>query len=339
MLKIRTHDLDVQRKIQTPANMDDLQGSCPSPEEWLGWSRERVARWVSGQARPLVVGWPFNGTRRWYLLHRRDNPDAGDYVSIIIRRQAEHHRLLFDHGARAILAPCFGYELLNRGEDYTRTVLGALLTLGDDAVNREMFEDGVRIRFYGDYEEVLDTPTFRPMLRACEDLMDATANGDGPLLLMGLFADAPYPRVARLSVDFAAEWGRIPDRRELIEAYYGVFVPDLSLYLGFAQPTMFDVPLITTGEEDLYATLTPSPDLTERQLREILYDHLISRRAASPDYEALSEEAHAELERYNEAYRETTLGVGRIDPVTGLWNPVLPEPRHRRPDVALSREA
>jgi hypothetical protein len=52
---------------------------------------------------------------------------------------------------------------------------------------------------------------------------------------------------------------------------------------------------LTTGEEDLYATLTPSPSLTEKQLHEILYDHLITRHAAEVDYEALSDEAQAAL--------------------------------------------
>jgi adenosine tuberculosinyltransferase len=47
----------------------------------------------------------------------------------------------------------------------------------------------------------------------------------------------------------------------LIDAYYGVPVPDRSLYVGFAQPEMYDVPLLTTGLEHLYATLNPSPDL------------------------------------------------------------------------------
>ncbi|MBA3389711.1 MAG: hypothetical protein H0U02_10190 [Rubrobacter sp.] len=295
-----------------------------SLNECLSWPRRWVARWVSAQPQPLVVGWPFNGTRRWYLLQRRSDPAVGDYVTAVIRRQAEQHRLVFEHGASVILAPCFGYELLSRGEEYTRTVLGGLLKLGDDAVNREMFENGVRLRFYGDYEEVLDTPEFRPLLGACEDLTAAPASGDGPLLLIGLFADAPHERLARLSVEFARQWHRPPNRRELIEGYYGVHVPDLSLYLGFSQPALFDVPLITTGAEDLYATLTPSPELTEWQWREILYDHLVLRRAPDADYEMLPEEALERLARYNETHREATLGVGRIDSLTGMWNPVLP---------------
>jgi hypothetical protein len=302
----------------------------PTLAEWLQWPKDRVAQWVSERARPVVMGWPFNGTRRWYLLRRRENRTAGDYVGTIIRQQAKQHRLVFAHGVRVIVAPHFGADLLRRGQDYTRNVLGGLLRLGDDPVNQEMFASGVRIRFYGDYVETLDTPTYRPMLEACASLTKATASGDGPLLLIGLFADAPTPRLARLSVEFAQKYGRPPGREELIEAYYGVPVPDLSLYLGYSQPALFDVPLIPTGNVDLYATLTPSADLTERQLREILYDHLVTRRMPEDDYEGLPDEALAALAEYNERYKGVTLGVGRVDPLTGVWNPLLPrtEGRH-----------
>jgi hypothetical protein len=286
-----------------------------------------VARWVAAQPRPVVIGWPFNGTRRWYLLHQRANPDADDYMRTLIRRQAQQHRSIFAHGVGVIAAPGFGAELLQRGQAYTRYVLGGLLQLADDEIYREMFARGVRLRFYGDYEEALDSPSFRPMLRACADLTAATGSGDGPLLMIGLFADAPYRTLARLSVEFARERGRPPNRQELIEAYYGLPLPDLGLYLGFAQPALFDVPLLATGEEDLYATLTPSPNLTERQLREILYDHLVTRRVPEADYDdALSDEAVVALAEYNERYHGATLGIGRIDPLTGMWTPLLPDP-------------
>ena len=299
----------------------------PPPElsEWLRWPAEAVSRWVLAQPQPVVMGWPYNGTRRWYLLHRRRDPGAGDYLTALIRRQAEHHRLVFDHGVGAILAPSFGAETLKRGPAYTRYALDGLARLADDAVYQEMFAAGVRVRFYGDYEEALDTQRYRPVLEALADLTGSTASGGGPLLLIGLFADDPYPTISRLSVEFAGRRGRPPDRKELVEAYYGVAVPDLSLYVGFGQPEMFDVPLLATGLEHLYATLNPSPSLTERQLREILYDHLVTRRAPPVDYESLSPEAEAELARYNERYAGTTLGIGRVDLLTGMWVPLLPD--------------
>jgi hypothetical protein len=272
------------------------------------------------------MGWPFNGTRRWYLTYRRRHPAvAGNYLTILGRRQAELHRLVFAHGVSVLLVPLFGTELRNRGPAYVEYGLGGLTRLVEDEIYREMFAAGLRIRFYGDYEEVLDTPTLRPVLEACRDLMSSTASGDGPLLMIGLFADEPYPTIARLSVEFAEKHARPPDRRELIEAYYGIDLPDLSLFLGFLQPQFFDVPLISTGEEDLYFTLNPSPDLTERQLREILYDHLVTRRTQEVNYGALSEEAQAALVEYNERHSGVTLGIGRIDPLTEIWTPLLPE--------------
>lgn len=298
---------------------------APTFGEWLEYDGAEIARWTRERASPLVVGWPFNGTRRWYLLHRRSNPETADYVGTMVHYQAQKHRTLFGLGASAILAPCFGYGLVRRGEEYTRNVLSALTRLGDDPVNREMFDAGsygVRLRFYGDHEQVLDTPALRPMLDACRELTEATSGNEGPLLMLGLFADSPYERLARLSVDFADEHGRPPDRAELIREYYGVHVPDLSLYLGFAQPAVFDVPLVATGGESLYATLNPSPGVTERQLREILYDYLFLRAAEEVDYEALPESSVQKLAAYTEAVDESTLGVGRVDPATGLWNPL-----------------
>src|SRR5215207_873963 len=303
----------------------NAQPNPPSLFEWLSWPTEKVAQWVSTQPEPVAMGWPYNGTRRWYLVHRHRTPDTEDYLSTLIRRQAEHHRLVFDHGVSAILAPSFGAETLKRGEAYTRYALSGLLQLADDEVYQEMINSGVRVRFYGNYEETLVAPYYLPILEACARLTNATASGDGPLLLIGLFADDPYPTIARLCVEFAERKGRPPDRKELIEAYYGLPVPDLSLYIGFAQPEMFDVPLVTTGLEHLYVTLNPSPSLTERQLREILYDHLITRRAPPVDYDALSPGAVLELVKYAHCYAGKTLGIGRIDALTGTWSPLLPK--------------
>jgi hypothetical protein len=296
----------------------------PGLPEWLGWPTERVSRWVYARPEPVVMGWPYNGTRRWYVAYRRRNPGAEDYLKVLIRRQAELHRLIFAHGVSVILAPSFGAETLKRGETYTRYALGGLAQLPDDEVYRSLIDSGVRIRFYGDYERALREAGLRSALETCEALTDASASGEGPLLLIGLFADDPYPTIARLSVEFAEREGRPPGRAELIEAYYGLPVPDLSLYVGFAQPEMFDVPLLTTGLEHLYVMLNPSPDLTERQLREILYDHLVTRRVPPADYDALSPEAQLELADYTERCKGETLGIGRIDPLTGQWRPSLP---------------
>ena len=289
--------------------------------EFLDWPTERVAGCVAGHPAPVVVGWPFNGTRRWFLGH--GSARRGDYASTLVRRQAEHHRMVLDHGAAAILAPSFGELNLGRGEEYTRHALGGLLRIGTDEVYQELFRRGVRVRFYGDYRRALAGPEYRPMVEACEEIMAATAEGEGPLILFGLFADGPCQFISSLAVEFFQRNGEVPDREALIEAYYGVPVPDLSFFVGFEQPQLFDVPLVATGWEDLYFTLNPTPEVGQNQLREILYDHLVTRRVSEVRYEGLPEEAKARIA--DESRRALTVGIGRVDPLTGLWRPVLPE--------------
>lgn len=299
----------------------------PSYAEWLGWPAGRVADLVNTQGRPLVVAWPYEGTRRWYLSYRADaSGGAEDYLRVLTRRQAEISRLIFGHGARALLIPLFGSALLERGRDYAVYGLSGLRLLGEDEVFRDLYASGgVRVRFYGDYRGPFERLGLTHIAEFCRNLEAETAANGGPLLLIGLFAEDPYGRLAEISVRFARERGRVPDRRELVELYYGVPVPDLSVYVGYAQHALFDVPLIATGREDLYATLNPSPALSEGQLREILYDHYVWRRLAERDYDELSAEERSTLAARVRLYEGLSLGVGRIDPATRTWAPVLPE--------------
>jgi hypothetical protein len=101
-----------------------------------------------------------------------------------------------------ILAPSFGAETLKRGEAYAQYALGGLARLPEE-VYRVLTESRVRIRFYGDYREVLTLAGVRSALETCEMLTEASSSGGGPLLLIVLFADDPYPTIARLSVEFA----------------------------------------------------------------------------------------------------------------------------------------
>jgi adenosine tuberculosinyltransferase len=233
--------------------------------------------------------------------------------------------MIFEHGAHALLIPLFGTALLERGRDYAIYGLNGLRLLEEDSAFRDLYASGVRVRFYGDYAPPFEELGLSEVAELCRNLETQTAFNTGPLLLIGLFAEDPYGRLAELSVRFASGHGRPPDREELVELYYGVPVPDLSLYIGYAQHALFDVPLIATGREDLYATLNPSPAMDERQLREILYDHLVWRRLAEADYDDLSAEERSALVRRVRLYEGLTLGVGRIDSATRTWAPLLPE--------------
>ena len=102
--------------------------------------------------------------------------------------------------------------------------------------------------------------------------------------------------------------------------YYGEPVEPVSFFLGFDRFSAFDMPLLATGNEDLYFTVTPSPDLSERQLRSILYDHLFTRRTEEPDYLSMTAEDQEWMLEFYQINQEHTLGIGACK--GGIWYPL-----------------
>jgi hypothetical protein len=118
------------------------------------------------------------------------------------------------------------------------------------------------------------------------------------------------------------ETGHSPDKKTLVQKYYGMNVPPLSFFIGFDKFSVFDTPLITDGSEDLYFTVSPSLYLTDIQLREILYDHLYTRRVEESDYSHLTPDAVEAMRAFYRANQGKTLGIGAIEERGGFWYPL-----------------
>ncbi|HEX5809591.1 MAG TPA: hypothetical protein VFY25_13075 [Anaerolineales bacterium] len=292
-------------------------------EEFLRLRTGEIAELVKATGPKLCV-FPVNGTRRWFMLEHAEK--IGDdffesYMDVSIQNHVELCRMLFEHGIDTILAPVFGRELMRRGDEYTRRVgMDGLARTATDPTYRKFFEHyNVRVRFYGDYREILTGTPYEYALRSMYEVTAATRNNTHHRLFFGVFGDEVTETLARLSVEHYLAEGSIPDKRTLIRRYYGEELPPVSLFIGFDKFNVFDMPLLTTGEEDLYFSLSPSPYMTQRQLRAILYDHLYIRPTPEPDYTQLT---GAELDWLRDYYRKNkdyAFGVGKL--TSRVWIP------------------
>jgi hypothetical protein len=88
------------------------------------------------------------------------------------------------------------------------------------------------------------------------------------------------------------------------------------------------MPLLSTGAEDLYFSVSPSPYMTEQQLRAILYDHIYLRRAPEPDYTRFSSADLDWLRNYYRSNKDNVLGVGTLK--FDLWLPHTMEENNGR---------
>jgi len=292
-------------------------------ENFLQLPTAEVAALVRATGHKVCV-FPVNGTRRWFMLEHADKT-AGDFIEAYMEASIQNHvhlcSLLFDHGIETILAPVFGRELMHRGDEYTKRVgIDGLVRTATDKHYREFFEEyRVKVRFYGDYRDVLTGTPYEDALKSMYEVTETTKQNSGFRLFFGVFADEATETIARLSVEHYLALGTIPDKPTLVQKYYGEDLPPVSIFIGFDKFSVFDMPLLSTGAEDLYFSSSPSPYMTEHQLRAILYDHIYVRRTPEPDYTQLKPEELHWLRNYYHSHQDDVFGVGKLK--FNLWFP------------------
>ncbi len=292
-------------------------------EHFLQLPTEEVATLVKATGQKVCV-FPVNGTRRWFMLEhaeqiRDDFFEA--YMDTSIKNHVDLCATLFDHGVDTILAPVFGRELMRRGDEYTQRVgIDGLVRTATDKTYLEFFKRyNVKVRFYGDYRDVLTGTPYEYALKSMYEVTEATKHNTGFRLFFGVFADEVTETISRLSVEHYLAEGSIPDKPTLVRKYYGEELPPVSIFIGFDKFSVFDMPLLTTGEEDLYFSLSPSPYMTQRQLRAILYDHIYIRCTPEPDYQKLTGDELNWLRDYYHKNKDYAFGVGKLK--FNLWIP------------------
>lgn len=263
---------------------------------------------------PKVCVFPINGTRRWFMMEYplvREEDMTSVYLDVAAKRHVELYRLFFEHGVDTLLTPIFGPDLMARGEAYTRMATEGLALLATNADFVEFYDAfQVRVRFYGDYREYFSSTPYAYLVDLFDKATARTLSYDHHRLYFGVCAQSATEQVARLAVRYHAEHGCVPDKRTLVEMYYGEYVEPVDLFVGFDRFCAFDMPLVATGSEDLYFTVSPSPYLSGRQLRDILYDHLYCRGGGEPDYAEMESDDWEQMKAFYRANMDRTLGVG-----------------------------
>jgi tuberculosinol/isotuberculosinol synthase len=293
-------------------------------EAFLALPTAEVARLVREKG-PKVVVFPINGTRRWFILehgHQAGEFSMDAYMTITWNRQIALYQLFFDHGVETLVTPIFGLELLGRGESYARMIKPGLLWVNENQALLDFYRDyNVRVRVYGDTQRYLTDTPYEDALTSFEELAARTADHHRHRLFFGVCAHDAAESVAEIGLRFHQEHGRLPTKEEIITAYYGETVAPVDVFIGFDRPSAFDMPLIATGSEDLYFTISPSPYLDQCLLRLILHDHLFSR-PVSEQYGELSAESWQILAEFYTHNRHNVLGLGKRSKDGSFWYPL-----------------
>lgn len=280
-----------------------------------------------------VCAFLLNGTTRWTLMEHPGltrEQFADVYLAAIPQRAIAIYQLIFAHGFETLITPSLDMPITERGERYLCMAAQGLAQLATHPAFLEFYANQqVRVRFYGDYRQHFHGTPYAYLSELFDEVMAKTAHHQRHRFFFGLLAQEPFSTVAALAVSAYQAEGVIPDQQALITHYYGEPVAPVDLCIGFGKLDGFHIPLLTTGKEHLYFTVSPSAYLDQTQLRAILYDHLYARPKADLDYFALSAERWGAIQQFYQANRGRTLGIGCREE-TGVW---LPAPQVNLPSA------
>jgi hypothetical protein len=285
---------------------------------------EKIAKLVRA-AGPKVCVFPINGTRRWFMLEYPEQIESDSvelFVELGARRMLEICESFFEHGIDTVLVPLFGPDIMERGDGYEPIGVQGLLWFAQNQKALDFYTShDIRVRMYGDARRYFQNTPYACTLPAFEKLAQRTAEHQSHRLFLGVCAHDATEAVAEIGIRFYEKHGHLPNKRQIIEAYYGEFIEPVDFFIGFGQPTIFDMPLVATGNEDLYFTVAPSAYLDTDMLRAILYDHLYVRPADESDYAELSPKDWHQISDFYTVNRRAVLGLGHQYNGNHFWTP------------------
>lgn len=222
-----------------------------SLDEFLHLSDVKLAEVVRSFGEQVCV-FPFNGTRRWFLLehaHKKFADPMDAYNDLTGKRYIEMYQMLFNHGIDTILAPVFGGDIMERGREYMEKIGSAMSRLAEHPDFTTFYKEyDVRVHFYGDYPKKFQPGRYAYLTDLFDEITRKTAQHKKHRLFYGVFASDATETIADLSVRHHQKYAKLPTRRELIEQYYGEYIEKASLFIGFEKFSVFDYPMLNTGE-------------------------------------------------------------------------------------------
>lgn len=296
-----------------------------SIEEFMAMPDDEVAGLVHSSMTCLLG---INGSTRWFYL---ENPTVkttpykqflSTYTAVTSQRLAEVCEMLFRHGVHTVLIPVLNQTLFDgRNAEYAQMMCRALPHITSGGFMDDLYSNyAVRVGFYGAYEAALSSSGNDDILDSFTQTMNMTRHNDQRQILWGVFAENEVSAAIDFSIKFYEKHHRYPSEADLITSYYGFNVSPVDIYVTSGKPRLFDAPFVLTGKTDMYFMIPPSLYLSRTTFRQVLFDHLYSRKGEK-DYGELDQMGWSNMKQLYQSKMDTVMGVGGIHPEWKTWFP------------------
>jgi hypothetical protein len=308
---------------QTPATFEQPRGESAAPASnfagspdlatWMSLTAEEIAERVEPFRLTALIS--LDGTRRWAYLHEpASRTDWRIYTEASERAMLALLERFFTLGVQTVIVPILYPPNFARGAEWLRAALGpnGMGRLANPEVLATCARWGARARLGGTWTQA--EPWAVDMLAALDRQL-AAGTPDGERLIIW---ECDAGDIGEAMLRAAVEVG--PRKDAVLARFYpaGLSRVDLAIKDGKLNTVnSLASPLLLNGT-DLYVITNLMLDLSESQLRAILHDHVVLRRAGPKDGVEYTDE---DLDKHRAWYLEESprvLGLGELG-AGGVW--------------------
>lgn len=285
--------------------------NTPSLDSFMRMPRSEIASRIAPRRISLLV--TLDGTRRWAFLH---HPESRRDFALYSRLLAEATISLIDRvfalGVREIVIPALYPPNFERGDDWLRAALGPHGTqlLFNEPYLAAYARWNARSRIGGTFPRA-QAWAVAELAEVNRRLVAATPDGER---LVVWSCDAG--EVLEAMLEAAQEAGT--DKRAAHRRYYPDGPEQVHLIIQGGWPRVLSALPTLTSRAHLYFVTNLTLDLTEAQLRAVLYDYAFQREIAPEDNMAYSDELLAASRRIYLDEAPRVAGLGVLGP-EGIW--------------------
>jgi len=297
--------------------------------EFLCLPIDEVVKIVQQKGQPQAGVFVPDGNRRLVLAMTGLPENSDAFFLQVAKTQTagflENLQVFFDHGLPILFAPLFSRSVLLRGNKYrSLTVVETLRTLFTDQAWLDFYQEHeVSVRVYGNLE-VLAGEELAPAFDWIHNAEEYTCKYDRHRLYLGIGGEPWVGHDAALAASrFIREFGREPDKEELIFSLYGrALLPANFVIISSKFAGIGALPALICGRNtNIYYLPVPGVmGLTACTYRSILYDLLFLQGERTGDgcYE-LSPGEQKELYTWYTNHADIVMGVGHT--IGSVWIP------------------
>lgn len=279
-------------------------------------SRNDVARVVERVNLTLLI--PSDGSRRHFLLRQLQQKNRSsetiEYLSAQGAQLMGLFRLLFSCGVKNILCPILQSPNFERGADYVRNAAQATASVvTGDAFSRFYRDWKVETHLYGGWDVIPYGDAARDILTNLNSKLGAINSGVGERkVLYGFCPGSFVDEMCARSALFAAKNGACANSSQIRKACFphGPDKLDVVINTDLIRTGYLVPPTLDWGAH-YYHLAYMSYDLSENNLRQILYDYLFLRNPEPEEGQTYGENELRDIQTYLTRNKDRIIGLGK----------------------------